>query len=313
MKGVILIINQFTKEGPHLSRLVYAALILLSLIWGGSFYFIKMLLHDFGPWTIAFLRSGCGLVVVVVIMLILRKPFGIRKIPWLAMTIMALVNTAIPWALIAYSETHLTSSMASILNATTPIWTIVVGILLFGNKSSRNQWYGVAIATVGVLVLLGIKPGTLISVDHIGLLCMLTATLCYAFGSQLSKRLLTGYSMYQISFGTLLTCMVSSGIMAGSTETIAVADLASLSNILMIVGLGAFGSGFAYILFYFMVQNGSAEFATMVTYLVPGTALVWGFTLLHEDIQWNMLAGLVIILGGVFFASRVRRDRGRVV
>jgi drug/metabolite transporter (DMT)-like permease len=287
-----------------LPRLVYGALILLSLIWGGSFYFIKMLLHDFGPWTIAFLRSGSGLLVVVIIMLVLRKPFGFRTFPWLSMAVMASINTAIPWALIGSGETRLTSSMASILNATTPVWTIVVGMLFFKNKSNRNQWLGLAIATIGLLVLVGITPGSVVSVDMIGTFLLLSAAFCYGIGSQLSKRLLGGYSMYQITFGTLLTCATVSGTMAFATEPIPLSHLASTSVLPMVIGLGVFGSGFAYILYYYMVQKGSPEFASMVTYLVPCTALIWGYSLLHEKISWNLLAGLLIILGGVFLASR---------
>nr|WP_223829494.1 DMT family transporter [Paenibacillus arenilitoris] len=100
-----------------MSRQLFAALVLLSLIWGGSFYFIKILLHDFGPWSIAFLRSAFGLATITLIMLVLRKPFGLRSIPWLPMAVMASIHTAIPWAIIAFSETRLTSGMASVLNA----------------------------------------------------------------------------------------------------------------------------------------------------------------------------------------------------
>lgn len=289
-------------------RLIYAALLGLSLIWGGSFYFIKMLLHDFGPWSIAFLRSGFGLLVVLVIMTVFKKPFGFRSIPWLAMFIMALINTAVPWTLIGFSEQRLTSSLASILNATTPVWTIVVGIAFFGNKSSRMQWAGLITATIGVIILLGIRPGTLLSFDGIGLIGMLGATLSYAVGSQLSKRLSNrGLTMYQITYGTLLSSTATSGIFALSTESITWAHLTSMDNVPMILGLGMLGSGFAYILFYYMVEKGSAEFASMVTYLVPCTALIWGSTLLGEPIKWNMLVGLVIILGGVFIASRKPR------
>lgn len=285
-------------------RLVYFALILLSLIWGGSFYFIKMLLNDFGPWTIAFLRSGAGLAVVVLIMLVFRKPFDFRRIPWIPMAAMALINTAVPWALIGFSETRLTSSMASILNATTPVWTIFVGMLFFKNVSTRTQWLGITIASIGLIVLLGINPESMISVDMIGFIGMLIASLCYGIGSQLSKRLLSGYSMYQITFGTLLTCMISSGSMAFASESISLSNIVSTANIPMIIGLGAFGSGIAYILFYYIIQNGSAEFATMVTYLVPCTALIWGYTLLNEEITWNLITGLFIVLGGVFIASK---------
>lgn len=264
-----------------------------------------MLLHDFGPWTIAFLRSAAGLVVIVCIMLGLKKPFRLRSISWVPMTIMALINTAIPWALIAFSETRIPSSMASVLNAMTPVWTIIVGVLFFRSVSSRRQWFGIGIATVGLMVLLDINPETFISVDLIGFGCMIAATFCYAIGSQLSKSLLTlGYSMYQMTLGTLLCTMIGSGIMAFSTEEVSIPQLTSLSNILMIIGLGVFGSGIAYILFYFMVEKGSPEFATLVTYLVPCTAVLWGYTLLDEHIRWTLLVGLVVILTGVFIASR---------
>ncbi|TCZ75689.1 DMT family transporter [Paenibacillus albiflavus] len=292
-----------------MSRLVYVALLMLSLIWGGSFYFIKMLLHDFGPWTIVFLRSSCGLAVVVLIMLVFKKPFGWRTIPWIPMVIMALINTAIPWSIIGFSETRLSSSMASILNATTPIWTVVIGILFFRQVSNRNQWLGLAIATIGMIVLLGITPGSVTSVDLLGFVCMLSAACCYGFGSQLSKRLLSKYSMYQITFGTLLTSSVSSAIIAFTMEPISFSHLVAPNNLPMIVGLGVFGSGFAYILYYFIVQKGSPEFASMVTYLVPSTALIWGYALLNEKIEWNMIIGLLIVLAGVFLASKKIRPQ----
>lgn len=237
-------------------------------------------------------------------MLVLRKPFEFRQIPWVPMAIMALVNTAIPWAIIGYSEMRLPSSMASILNATTPLWTLIVGMLFFQAITNRLQWMGMGIALIGMLVFLGVNPVSIISVDLLGFFCMITATFCYAVGSQLSKRLLKGLSMYQIAFGTLLCSMIGSGALAFSVEPYSFPHLASLTNIAVLTGLGIFGSGVAYILFYFMVQKGSPEFATMVTYLVPVSAIIWGYTLLNERINWNMLAGLALILSGVFLASK---------
>ncbi|MBB6671930.1 DMT family transporter [Cohnella nanjingensis] len=286
-------------------RLLFFVLIVLSLIWGGSFFFIKQLLHDFGPWTIAFLRSSFGLITISAIMLVLRKPFALRQIQWFPMAVMALFNTAIPWAIIAFSETRLTSSMASILNATTPLWTIVVGAAIFKAATNRMQWIGMGIAFIGLLVLLDINPHSVVSVDVVGFVSMIAATLCYAVGSQLSKRL-KGVSMYQITFGTLLCAMLGSGTVAFLAEPVSLPRLASLTNLSMLIGLGVFGSGVAYILFYFLIQKGSPEFATMVTYLVPGTAIIWGGALLNEPIHWSLLAGLVCILGGVFVTGRKR-------
>lgn len=290
-------------------RSLFMVLVLLSLIWGGSFFFIKILLHDFGPWTIAFLRSAFGLAAIAAIMLILRKPFDLKKIPWVPMAVIALINTAIPWAIIGFSETRLSSSMASVLNATTPIWTIIVGMLFFKTVSSRLQWLGIGIASIGLILLLEINPVSIISVDLLGFVCMLAATFCYAVGSQMSKRFLAGVSMYQITFGTLLCSTIGSGCVAFAAESFSLVQLASWSNIAVLIGLGIFGSGIAYILFYYMIQKGSAEFATMVTYLVPASAIIWGYTLLNEEIKWSLFAGLIFIFGGVFLASKKTKTR----
>jgi drug/metabolite transporter (DMT)-like permease len=288
-------------------RSLYIALLLLSLIWGGSFYFIKILLHDFGPWTIAFLRSSFGIITITVIMILLKKPFELRRIPWVRMAVMASVNTSIPWTLIAFSETRVTSGMASVLNATTPIWTMIVGMAFFRATTSRMQWLGMGTAFIGLLILLGVNPKSFISIDGLGFVCMMAATVCYAMGSQLSKRLSNGLSMYQITFGTLLCAAAGSGIVAFSSERVPLSKLAMSSNFGTLIGIGVFGSGIAYVLYYYMVQRGTPEFASMVTYLVPATAIIWGYTLLREELHWSLLTGLAFILLGVFIAGRKRK------
>lgn len=292
-----------------MARSLYIALILLSLIWGGSFFFIKNLLHDFGPWGIAFLRSTFGFLFITVVMLIMRKPFALREIRWLPTILIAMINMALPWTLIGFSETRLASSMASVLNATTPIWTMIVGLLFFGSVFRRIQWMGMGVALVGLIILLGIRPGSFITVDFIGFAAMIGATLCYAVGSQLSKRLLGGLTMYQLTFATLFGAMAGSGIIAFATEKVEFAKIAEPANLGSFVGLGIFGSGVAYILFNYMVLKGSPEFATSVTYLVPATAMIWGYTLLDEPIGWSLIIGLILILSGVFIANRGGRTR----
>lgn len=290
-----------------MARSLYISLILLSLIWGGSFFFIKNLLHDFGPWGIAFLRSSFGFLFITITMLIMKRSFGFRKIKWLPTIVVAMINMAFPWTLIAFSETRLASSLASVLNATTPIWTMLVGLLFFGSVFRRMQWLGMGIALVGLFILLGIRPGTLATVDLIGFGTMISATLCYAVGSQLSKRFLSGLDMYQITFGTLLSAMVGSGILAFATEGVDLTRVLVPANLGGLIGLGVFGSGVAYILFNYMVLKGSPEFATSVTYLVPATAMIWGYTLLDEPIGWSLIIGLILILSGVFISSRQAR------
>nr|WP_115992933.1 DMT family transporter [Cohnella lupini] len=287
-------------------RSLFLGLLLLSLIWGGSYYFIKVLIQDFGPWTVVMLRSVLGLAVITLVMVALRKPFRFKNTPWVSVIVMALVNTCIPWAIIGFSEMRLTSSMASVLNATTPLWSLVVGILFFGMVAFRMQWVGISSAIIGLIVLLGLNSSSIISVDAWGFIGMIMASLFYGIGSQLSKRLLKAISTYQATFYTLLFSMIGSGGIALSLETIPYSRLSVPHNIAVLIGLGIFGSGVAYILFYWIVQNGGPVFATMVTYLLPVCSLVWGASLLNERIGWSMVAGLALILAGVFLASGKR-------
>jgi drug/metabolite transporter (DMT)-like permease len=178
-----------------------------------------------------------------------------------------------------------------------------VGVVFFQAVTNRFKWLGLGIAFIGLIVLLEVNPVSIISIDPLGFICMMAATLCYAVGSQLSKRL-KGLSMYQITFGTLLCTMFGSGSVAFSIEPTSFLQHASFTNITALIGLGIFGTGIAYILYYFMIQKGSPEFATMVTYFVPVSAIIWGYTLLNEKINWSLLIGLAFILGGVFMASK---------
>ncbi|TLS52341.1 DMT family transporter [Paenibacillus antri] len=280
------------------------ALLLLAEIWGGSYFFIKVLVEHFGPWTVVFLRSVLGLAAVASFMIVARKPFGWKRLPWGRVAIMAFINTCIPWALIGFSETRIASGMASALNATTPLWSLVVGIVFFGAAARRSQWLGMVAAVVGLAVLLEMNPATILSVDFLGFAGMMLASLCYGAGSQLSGRLLSTLTVYQTTFGTLLFSSIGSGLAAFLFEPIPFAKLADPLHAFAVLGLGVFGSGFAYIVFYRLVQAGGPEFATLVTYLLPVFSLAWGGLLLNETIRWSMAAGLALILSGVFLASK---------
>lgn len=286
---------------------LYAALILLSLIWGSSFFFIKILLNQYHPASIAFIRCFFGVVTISLVMLVLRQPFHLRKIPWKSMVLVGLFQTSVPWYFLGFSETKLTSSMASVLNATTPFWATVIGFLWFNRKTHRNQWIGLLLGFCGIFILLEFHPKHLISVDILGVLAMMVTTFCYGYSSQVSKRDLGELTLYQTVFGTLLVGCLASGLFAFCFEPISFQPLLKPSVLLSFFMLGSIGSAVAYLLFFYMIQKGSAEFSTMVTYLVPATAIIWGFFLLNEPVRWSLLAGLLFILIGVFLSSRKPR------
>ncbi|PEL81120.1 EamA family transporter, partial [Bacillus pseudomycoides] len=161
-----------------MSRKLYFALIMLSLIWGGSFYFFKILVADFNPLVVAFLRSTFGTITLIALIPFFYKSFR-GKIPFIPLFAVGILNTLIPWTLICFSEQKMTSNLASVLNATQPLWTMVLGILLFGIRSNRNQIIGLCIGFIGILILSDIHLSNIFSVDSLNFVAMLIATFCY--------------------------------------------------------------------------------------------------------------------------------------
>ncbi|WP_243299312.1 DMT family transporter [Bacillus litorisediminis] len=284
---------------------LYAALITLSLIWGMSFYFIKVLVEGLGPWGIVFVRCMLGVITLAVIILIQRKKMNWKALPLKPLFIVGLMNALIPWGLIGISETRISSALASIVNATTPIFTSIIGVILFSVTLSIRQWTGILIGFAGILLLTDLNITQLFQEDLIGMGTMILATVCYGFSSQYSKRHLQDVSVMMVALMTLLTGAIGSLVMMAMTDSFfPLNETITWNSILAMIGLGFFGSGLAYLLFYYLIKEGSAEFATFVTYLVPITAMFWGWFLLDEQIPPLAFGGLALILAGVFLSTR---------
>lgn len=287
---------------------LYSSLFILSMIWGMSFLFIKLLVGELGPWGVVFWRCLFGAMTLAFIMIIFQrrelKKTNKKKLPWCSLFLVALFNNAIPFAFIAMSELKISSSLASVINATTPIWTVVIGSVFFLVRVSIRQWLGIALGFVGVLILLNLDVKGLLTENFIGVGTMLAATFCYGLGAQLARRRLKEISIMIVSFTTLLiSTFISLVVMISTKEPLNMSSISSVETILSLIGLGVFGSGFAYLLYYYMVKEGSAEFASLVTYIVPITAMLWGYLLLGETISTNMIVGLLFVFAGVYMSS----------
>jgi drug/metabolite transporter (DMT)-like permease len=282
---------------------LYSALFVLSIIWGTSFLFIKVLLSEMGPAAVVFGRCLFGTLMLFVILLISKKKFKFKQIPWLSLLFVALTNNVLPWLLICTSETKLSSSMASIINATTPIWTLIIGFLFFSLSLRKNQWIGILIGFIGIFILSDFKPGDLYTGNTIGILLMTGATFCYGLGAQLTNKYLSKLSVIETSFFTLAISTLISFIMMVTLSPQSVSTFLNSKLLLPLLGLGSLGSGIAYLLYYFLVKRGSPEFASLVTYLVPVSAIIWGGLLLNEEFHLYMLLGLLVIFTGVYISS----------
>ncbi|MFC0189059.1 DMT family transporter [Fictibacillus aquaticus] len=284
-----------------------AALIGLSIIWGMSFMFIKVLLEDLSPWQIVLYRSLFGLAALAVIYFVKKIKISWKEQPYGLLLFVGIMNAGIPWGLIALSERFLPSSLAAILNATTPLWATVIGVLAFGSKLRVIQWSGIIIGFCGIVALSGFDGSGAGNKEVIyGVILMLCGTFCYGFSSHFAKRHLQDAGVWVISMSTLFASMLTG--FAGSLLTGGVFVHLNGTSIISLIGLGSFGGGIAYLLYYYLIQKGSAELATLVTYLVPVTAVAWGAALLGEKVTLHMAAGLFLILAGIYLSTRKKRE-----
>ncbi|WP_456273240.1 DMT family transporter [Bacillus sp. AK031] len=288
---------------------LYTALISLSLIWGLSFVFIKLIVDPAGVWGTTFLRCSAGVLVLLPLFIRNRMKKEKAPLPIGKLLIVGLVNAGIPWSLIAWSETQINSNTASILNATTPLWTALIGFAIFSVVLTGFQWIGILVGFLGILVLMDFQVAGLFTSNFIGIGTMLLATICYGFAGQYTRRALQGVSMVAISTFQLLVGMATGLVGMLFTRGIEWGALLDPKIILAIIGLGCFGSGVAALLFFYVLTKGSPEFASTVTYLIPASAMIWGFVLLGEPITSNLILGLAIIFAGVFLSSRKGKKR----
>jgi len=291
----------------------YAALILLALIWGASFLFIKLAIADMSPAALVFLRSLAGTLTLAIILAARRQAFaptGTRG-RLLAFAGMAVFGSLLPWFGFGFGELSISSALASILNATTPLWTAIFAFWVTPNeRPSPINYLGVAIGFLGTGIL--VAPdlvGHPLKATTIGTLAVAGAAACYAVAALIQRRRLRGVSSLQVGFWQLLFTTPLAFI--GSIPTLRATHLHLLSLLAVIV-LGVGGSGIAYLLYYFMMNSLGATRATTVTFLLPITAVFWGATLLRELVTTQIVLAMGVILVGVFLTSRPQRSLQRV-
>jgi drug/metabolite transporter (DMT)-like permease len=299
----------------------YGVLFSLALIWGASFFFIKVAVEEVAPVTLVAGRLFFSVVVLASVALAQPALFkGWRRFVGLSVAV-AVINYLIPYFGFAWGETRITSGMASILNATTPLWTVLVASQWPGvNREplTARRGLGVGVGFVGVAVLVG--PGVLSLGGNgagvlVGFLVVLVAAVAYAFGALLAR----GYAGSAPLVGPLGSQAAALILVAPLALVWGIpSHMPSWRAIGAIVTLGALGTGVAYLLYFWLIRHVGATRTTLVTYLLPCTALIWGALLLSEPVTWNAIAGLALVLVGTMVTNGTldgllfRRRRAKV-
>lgn len=278
--------------------------LVLSAIWGSSFLFIKVLGEHWPALWVAFGRCTVGALTLVVLVRLGGESLMREGRLWLHCAVAAALFNAVPFSLFAFGEQHISSILAGLWNATTPLWTLVISMAAFPEqRPTPGRIAGLALGFAGAVTLLGpwrsLGGGALIG----DLACALAAA-CYGLGFPYTRRHLAGSRHSGIVLSACqLTCaslMLAVLLPFSSPATVHLGWRGWGS----LLALGALGSGVAYVLNYAIVRARGASMASTVTYAIPVFSTLLGVVVLSERLYWNEPAGAVVLLAGIALSQR---------
>jgi drug/metabolite transporter (DMT)-like permease len=284
------------------------AYLALGLVWGCSFIFIKLGLEFLTPFGVAFVRCALGAITLLIVVKLMRINLPKEKSTWYKLWVVAMLLNVAPGILFAYAQLHVTSVLAGIINATTPLATLVVMLIAFREeKLKAEQIYGLLLGGLGVMVVLGIWQG--IGDNQLtGVIALLIAVTCYGISFPYSKRNIIPLGLKPEAAATTQLIMAAITLLPFYLYDGISQDNYRPVNIFAMLALGILGSGFAYIWNFSIIAAAGSSIASSVTYLTPVVAVFVGWLFLGEVIVWHEPVGaLLVILGAAVSQGRFNR------
>ncbi|MBR0742959.1 DMT family transporter [Bradyrhizobium japonicum] len=272
----------------------WSLLAVLSVLWGGSFFFNGAALRELPPLTLVLLRVALG--AAILLPLLRMQGIGLPKgvTGWKPFVAIGLLNNVIPFSLIVLGQTFIPSGLASILNATTPLFTVMVMAAAGEEALQMRRVAGVALGLAGVIILRGwgieTRPG-----QGLGILLCLGGALSYGFAALAARRLLKDAPPLGTATFQLMASTVMMAIVAGAMEQPWHLSMPGLTTWLAVLGLAALSTALAYIVFFQIIRRSGATNVMLVTLLIPVTAILLGWLVLGEPISAREIAGAVVI------------------
>ncbi|MGM9515209.1 DMT family transporter [Roseateles sp. DB2] len=286
------------------ARLNVAELTLLAAIWGASFLFLRLGAPAFGPLALAFVRvAGAGLFLLPLLAWQGGRA-GLQELrrDWRPLMLVALLNSALPFAFFSYAALSITAGLSSILNATTPIWGALVASIWLGQRLDTGRRLGLLVGFAGVVFLAweqaSFKPGG----SGWAILACLGATCCYGLAASATKKYLGQTRPLAVATGSQAFAALLLAVPAAAQWP---AQMPGQTAWLSAIALALLCSGLAYILYFRLMQRAGPSYALSVTFLIPVFAVLWGAVFLGESFTLHMAAGCAIVLLGTALAIGV--------
>ncbi|MEY2724007.1 MAG: hypothetical protein RIR93_823 [Actinomycetota bacterium] len=284
------------------------AYLALGLVWGCSFIFIELGLVFLSPFGVTFVRCALGAITLLIFAKARNVELPKGKAIWKKLWVVSMLLNVVPGVLFAFAQQYITSALAGIINATTPLMTLIFMLLIFREeKIKREQVYGLLIGALGVMTVMGVWK-ELGGNQLIGIIALLIAVSCYGASYPYSTRnviplglkpeaLATGQLL--MAAVTLLPLFIFDGFSSDNYET---------KSVIAMLCLGVFGSGFAYIWNFSVTAAAGSAIGSTVTYITPVVAVIVGWLYLNEEIVWHEPVGaLVVIIGALLSQGRLNR------
>lgn len=278
----------------------WGAFALLGCIWGSSFLWIKIAVRDVDPFTLAGWRLLFGVLGMLIVVGLTKPSFPKDRRTWLWMGILGITNTALPFTIIPWGERLIDSSVASILNSTVPLFTLLIAhVFLHDDRITLPKVIGLLTGFGGILVLLlrDLQPGAL-GGSLVGQAAVLIAAVSYAGSSVLARRTMRKVSPIVQAFVPMVAAEIAAWTLsfgAGNPGHLPSSPLTWLA----LGWLGVLGSCVAYLLYFHLIHSLGATRATMVTYVFPVVGVTLGVVLLGEQLDWHLLAGTLLVVSGI--------------
>lgn len=293
-----------------------AVFLLLGLIWGSSFLWIKIALQEIGPATLVALRMSLG-----ALGFLLFLPFIGERLPrqwreWLPLAVLGLINTGLPIFLISWGELYVDSGTAAVLNSLVPLFSLIIaGLWLRTEPVTALRVSGLILGFGGAAVLASRELA--LDADPmgvIGALAVVAAAASYAFGASYARHRITRTHRYVVAGGSLIFAALYLWVLAIVSEW-PLEVPTQPDGIIAVLWLGLLGSFVAYLCFFFLIHHLGATLATMVTYLFPVVGVGLGTIFLGELLDPRMIVGTILVLAGIVvvglrYDARVSREPG---
>ncbi len=276
----------------------YLYIVFLSVLWGASFFFIKLALREITPLTIVLIRVGVSAVILTVLVYASGKRMPSSPGIWLAFFVMGALNNLIPFSLIIWGQQHVESSIASILNASAPVFSVILAHYLTSEeKMTPGRVTGVILGMAGVGILIGFDSSHTSGMKLLGQIAMLGAALCYAISAIYGRR-----------FRKMPPLVIASGVLTGAT--VMMIPLVFLfedpfalqpggTTLAAMAGLTLLSTTLAYVFYFKTLALTGPTNLLLVTFLIPVNAVFLGVVVLNESFGWSAIAGMIFIFAGL--------------